>query len=139
MIFRTIIYLLAVIGISTGAEAQIAMTRNAVLAQFGPPSEQGVTDRGDPYMIYAVEMTTPQSGSYMQIKSLFFLSPDDGQEFCYALQIQEPATEFASTVRWANLNLTRSGNNRWTDPSTEIDYKVYKEDNLVIMESVFNP
>lgn len=75
----------------------------------------------------------------MQIKSLFFLSPDDGQEFCYALQIQEPATEFASTVRWANLNLTRSGNNRWTDPSTEIDYKVYKEDNLVIMESVFNP
>lgn len=118
--------------------AQIGQNRQAIIAEYGDQYESGETDDGTPYISYEKSFTTEQSGTYTQIKALYFLEADDGSNICYKWILIEPSSETNAWVKYLNKEMVKIGYLKWKDYETNINYQLNVEDDYCLLKVAYD-
>jgi hypothetical protein len=129
---KTILGLTFLFGLQT-AKAQLFQSRSDIISKDGYGYTTGVTDDGTKYIRYDKEKNTKASGSYTQVKVIYFTKLDDGSEICYLWKIIEPSSETNSNVAHYKSKFVETDYMQWKDYERNIIYDIVVKDGICII------
>lgn len=138
MYLRLILASLFLSIITLSSSAQIGQSRPDIIAEYGQDYEIGETEDGVKYIRYQKNYTTEQSGTYTQVKAIYFFEADDGTNICHRWLIIEPSSETNSWVKFLKKEMVETGYLEWKDYENNILYKIEIEDGFCVLKAEFD-
>jgi hypothetical protein len=137
-IWKTLVLGTILIIASHESFGQIGQIRSDIIKEEGFNYESGTADDGTKYIAYEKEFTTEQSGTYTQYKVIYFMTLDDGTEFCHYWKILEPSSETNPNVAYFKKNLVEVDYMKWKDYESGVIYTIDVEDGLCIITAWYD-
>ena len=110
--------------------AQLGRTNTEIINKFGKDYHKtGVSNLGEPYIIYKIQDSSAASGSYTKTIGFYFKEDDNGTQYCNEQLIMEPLTELNSWVDFYKSKYETIGNMMYRDNTNKVIFKVSVIDN----------
>lgn len=137
-IWKTLVIGVILIGSIQHSFGQIGHSRSEIIKEKGYDYESGTTDDGTKYISYEEDVTTEQSGTYTQLKVIYFITTDDGTETCVGYRILEPSSETNTNVALLKKSFVEIDYMKWKDYEKEIIYTIEVKEGVCILTASFD-